>query len=112
LVPLWFRQERKKEKPDEFFTAQSSARQRAGLAAACRSPRLNVEQWAPNLRNRLVAIFQPPYPKDQVEDDVTQSCQEDALAPSARFHPTAFYAVSFQQPFPIFDNRGNDGVQA
>ena len=34
------------------------------------------------------------------------------LAPSARSNPTAFQAVSFQQPIPIYENRVHDGIQA
>jgi len=34
------------------------------------------------------------------------------LVSIARFNPTAFQAVSFQQPVPIFDNGGNGGLQA
>jgi hypothetical protein len=37
---------------------------------------------------------------------------EAALAPSAGSNPTAFQAVSFQQPIPIYENGGNGGIQA
>ncbi len=37
---------------------------------------------------------------------------ESYLAPSARSNPTAFEAVRFQRPVPIFDNGMDGGVQA
>jgi transposase len=52
--PLWFGRERKKETLDEFFDTELSARQRAGIEAACVDMwepfRLSIERWAPRCR--------------------------------------------------------------
>jgi transposase len=52
--PLWFGRERKKETLDEFFDTELSARQRAGIEAACVDMwepfRRSIEQWAPRCR--------------------------------------------------------------
>jgi transposase len=52
--PLWFGRERKKETLDEFFNTELSARQRAGIDAACVDMwepfRRSIEQWAPRCR--------------------------------------------------------------
>ena len=52
--PLWFGRERKKETLDEFFDTELSARQRAGIEAACVDMwepfRLSIEHWAPRCR--------------------------------------------------------------
>jgi transposase len=52
--PLWFGPERKQDTLDKFFRSQLTARQRAGIEAACvdmwKPFRLSIEQWAPNCR--------------------------------------------------------------
>jgi transposase len=52
--PLWFGRDRKKETLDEFFDTELSARQRAGIDAACVDMwepfRLSIEQGAPRCR--------------------------------------------------------------
>jgi transposase len=52
--PLWFGRERKKETLDEFFDTELSARQRAGIDAACVDMwepfRRSIEHWAPRCR--------------------------------------------------------------
>ena len=74
--PLWFGRERKKETLEVFFHTELSARQRAGIEAACVDRgepfRGSIEQWAPRCRI-VYDKFHIMQPANQAIDEVRRA---------------------------------------